>query len=75
MEVVEALREAGAEVLGIVSIFTYDLDKGKKRLAEAGVDNHSLTDIHTLLDTAVEEKYITVAQKEEVKAFFETLNK
>lgn len=75
VEVVEALREAGAEVLGIVSIFTYDLDKGKKRLAEAGVDNHSLTDIHTLLDTAVEEKYITGTQKEEVKAFFETLNK
>lgn len=75
VEVVEALREAGAEVLGIVSIFTYDLDKGKKRLAEASVDNHSLTDIHTLLDTAVKEKYITAAQKEEVKAFFETLNK
>ena len=75
VEVVEALREAGAEVLGIVSIFTYDLDKGKKRLAEAGVDNHSLTDIHTLLDTAVEEKYITPTQKEEVKDFFKTLNK
>lgn len=75
VDVVEALREAGAEVLGIVSIFTYDLDKGKRRLAEAGVENHSLTDIHTLLDTAVEEKYITPTQKEEVKDFFKTLNK
>ena len=43
IEVVEALREAGAEVLGVVSIFTYGMKKGLERLAEAAVENHSLT--------------------------------
>ena len=74
VDVVDALREAGAEVLGIVSIFTYDLDKGKERLASAGVENHSLTDIHSLLDTAVAEGYITTPQRKEVEEFFKTLN-
>ncbi len=58
IEVVEALREAGAEVLGIVSIFTYGLKKGFERLAEAKVKNISLTDFDTLIHVAAEEQYI-----------------
>lgn len=73
VEVVDALREAGADVLGIISIFTYGLEKGIRRLEEAGVENHSLTDIHTLLDVAVDEKYITDSQKEEVSDFISQL--
>lgn len=44
LEVVDVLREAGAEVLGIISIFTYGLQKGIDRLAAANVENHSLSD-------------------------------
>ena len=73
IEVVEALREAGAEVLGVGSIFTYGMKKGLDRLAEANVTNHSLTDIDTLLDVAVEEKYITEPQKEIVSNFISQL--
>ena len=73
VEVVESLREAGAEVLGIISIFTYGLEKGLRRLAEALVENHSLTDISTLMDVAVEENYITESQKEEVSNFINSL--
>ena len=69
IDVVNALREAGAEVLGIVSIFTYGIRKGLDRLAAAGVVNHSLSNLDTLVDVAVEEKYITPAQKEQVLAF------
>lgn len=73
IEVVEVLREAGAEVLGVVSIFTYGMEKGLKRLEEAGVTNHSLTDISTLLDVAVKENYISESQKQEVKSFISSL--
>ena len=58
IEVVEALREAGAEVLGIVSIFTYGMQKGLDRLAAAGVENTSITDFDTIVDVAVETGYI-----------------
>ena len=58
IEVVEALREAGAEVLGIVSIFTYGMQKGLDRLAAANVRNLSLTDLDTIAAIAVEENYI-----------------
>lgn len=74
VEVVDALREAGARVEGVISIFTYDLNKGKERLEKAGVKYFSLSDIHTLLDVAVEQKYITPSQKEEIQEFFKTLN-
>lgn len=56
--VVEALREAEAQVLGIVSIFTYGMEKGTRRLAEAGVTNVSLTDFETLAKVAADEGYI-----------------
>ena len=73
IEVVDALREAEADVLGIISIFTYGLEKGLRKLKEAGVENHSLTDISTLLDVAVDENYITESQKAEVKNFIDAL--
>ena len=58
IEVVNVLREAGAEVLGIVSIFTYGMRKGVERLAAARVKNVSLTNFDTIAQVAAEEKYI-----------------
>ena len=58
IEVVNVLREAGAEVLGIVSIFTYGMKKGIERLAEANVKNVSLTNFDAIAKIAAEEKYI-----------------
>ena len=58
IEVVEILREAGAEVLGIVSIFTYGMKKGLQRLSEAMVDNHSLTNFDVIAEIAARENYI-----------------
>ena len=58
LEVVNVLREAGAEVLGIVSIFTYGMKKGLEKLAAAGVKNVSLTDFDTVAATAAAEGYI-----------------
>jgi len=69
IEVVEALREEGAEVLGIVSIFTYGMQKGIDRLAEAGVANHSLSDFDTLVEVALEEGYIKQADRDRLKRF------
>ena len=58
LEVVNVLREAGAEVLGVVSIFTYGMQKGLARLAEAHVENTSLTDFDTIAEVAAETGYI-----------------
>ena len=58
LEVVDALREAGADVLGIVSIFTYDMKKGLDRFAEAKVENTSLTNFDVLVEVAAEGGYI-----------------
>lgn len=58
IEVVNVLREAGAEVLGIASIFTYGMKKGLERLAESDVKNISLTDFDTIAAVASEEGYI-----------------
>lgn len=58
IDVVEALREAGAEVLGVVSIFTYGMARGIERLSEANVKNISLTDFDTIASVAAEEGYI-----------------
>lgn len=69
IEVVEALREAGAEVLGVVSIFTYGMEKGKKRLAEANVTNTSITDFDTIARVAAEEGYIAPEDVERLIAF------
>ena len=64
IEVVNVLREAGAEVLGIVSIFTYGMQKGLTRLAEANVKNVSLTNFDVIAEVAAEDGYIA---KDDVK--------
>ena len=69
LEVVEVLREAGAEVLGIVSIFTYGMKKGLDRIAAANTQNHSLSNLDVLADVAVREGYISEAEKVEMIQF------
>ncbi|MFI3228746.1 MAG: orotate phosphoribosyltransferase [Bacillota bacterium] len=69
IEVVETLRASGANVLGIVSIFTYTLKKGVQRLQDAGVINHSLSDINALTTVAVNSGYITAEEKAMVLKF------
>ena len=69
IDVVEALREAGADVLGIVSIFTYGMERGVKRLAEANVKNVSLTDFDTVARVAAEDGYIKAADEARLLAF------
>ena len=69
LEVVEVLRAAGAELLCIVSIFTYGMQKGIDRLAAAGVKNHSLTDFDTVARIAGEEGYIEKADVKRLIAF------
>ncbi len=69
IEVVEALREAGAEVLGVVSIFTYGMQKGLDRLAAANVKNISLTNFDTIAEVAAAEGYIAPADVARLIAF------
>ena len=69
IEVVNVLREAGADVLGVASIFTYGMKKGLDRMAEANVINHSLSNLDTLVDVAVEENYIRPEDKQKLLAF------
>lgn len=69
IEVVNVLREAGAGVLGIVSIFTYGMKKGLERLAEANVENVSLTDFDCVIRVAAEQKYIKHEDVERLTAF------
>ena len=58
LDVVSVLREAGAEVLGVASIFTYGMQKGLDRLAAANVKNHSLTNFDVIADVAAKQNYI-----------------
>lgn len=69
IDVVEALREAGAEVLGIVSIFTYGMQKGLDRIAAAGTENHSLCNLDALVEVAAEEGYIRPQDRERIIRF------
>ena len=69
IEVVNVLREAGAEVLGVVSIFTYGMQKGLDRLAEAHVENHSLSCLDELVEVAATEGYIRPEDKERLIRF------
>ena len=69
IDVVEALREAGAEVLGIASIFTYGMQKGLDRLAAAGVKNVSLSNFDVLAEVAAEKGYIRPEQVERLIRF------
>ncbi len=69
IEVVNVLREAGAEVLGIVSIFTYGMKKGLERLAAANVKNVSLTNFDVIAKVAADEGYIKASDVERLIAF------
>ena len=69
LDVVNALREAGAEVLGIVSIFTYGMKNGLERLAAASVENHSLTDFDCVARVAAAEGYIRPEDVERLLRF------
>ena len=69
IEVVEALREAGAEVLGVASIFTYGMQKGLDRMREANVTNYSLSNLDALVEVAAEEGYIKPEDKARLIAF------
>lgn len=69
LEVVDVLREAGAEVLGVASIFTYGMQKGLDRLAAANVINHSLSNFDTLCEVAAEEGYIKPEDIARLKKF------
>ncbi len=69
IEVVDALREAGADVLGIVSIFTYGMKKGLERLADAKVKNVSLSDFDAVAEVAAEEGYIKPDDIKKLLAF------
>jgi orotate phosphoribosyltransferase len=69
IDVVDALREAGAEVLGIASIFTYGMQKGIDRLKEANVRNVSLTNFDAVAETAAEEGYIAPDDIKRLMAF------
>lgn len=69
IEVVDALREAGAEVLGVASIFTYGMQKGLDRMREANVTNYSLSNLDALVEVAAEEGYIRPEDKARLIAF------
>ena len=68
-ETVQALRNAGAEVLGIASIFTYGMQKSVDKLAENKIINHSLCDLDTLVVTAAESGYIEEGAKDRILKF------
>ena len=74
IEVVNVLREAGAEVLGIVSIFTYGMQKGLDRLAAAKVENHSLCNFDVIARVAAEEGYIRPEDIRRLLAFRDNPN-
>ena len=69
LDAVEALRAAGAEVLGIVSIFTYGMKKGLERLADAGIRNVSLTDLDTIAREGADAGYIAETDVARLLAF------
>lgn len=69
LDTVAALRAAGAEVLGVISIFTYGMAKGRQRLAEAGVKCVSLTDLDTIAQVGVQQAYITQGDVARLLAF------
>ena len=69
IEAVEALREAGADVLGVVSLMTYGMKKGKDRMAEAGIEWISLTDFDMVIEAAADNNYISREDIARLKAF------
>ncbi len=70
-ETVETLRKAGADVLGVASIFTYGMKKGLENLAAHNIENHSLSDLDTLVEVAVDTGYIKQDDKNRILSFRE----
>ena len=73
VEVVQALREEGAEVLGIASIFTYGIRRGEERIAAAGTVNYSLSNLDALVEVALEQGRISEEQKKQILQFRDAL--
>lgn len=69
IEVVNVLREAGAQVLGVASIFTYGMQKGLDRLADSNIINYSLSNLDALVEVADEEGYIKPEDKTRILKF------
>ena len=69
IDVVNVLKEAGAEVLGIASIFTYGMKKSQERLGKENINNFSLSNFDVLVDVAAEEGYIKAGDKDRLVAF------
>lgn len=69
IEVCNILKEAGANVLGIASIFTYELQSGLTNLKNANITNHSLSNFHALIEQAHEENYIKKEDLTKLTAF------
>jgi orotate phosphoribosyltransferase len=69
IDTVNVLRDAGAEVLGVISIMTYGMKKGIDRMAEAGIKWTSLTDFDTVIEVAAEQDYISAEDITRLKAF------
>lgn len=74
IKVVDVIRELGAEVLAVISIFSYDLQKGKDNFKNANCKYQSLTNISELVDVAVEHSYINNSEKQQVLKFIEAPN-
>lgn len=70
-ETVEVLREAGTQVLGVASIFTYGMKKGLDRLKEKNIENHSLSDLDSLVEVAAQSGYIKPQDKAKILTFRE----
>lgn len=70
-ETVKVLREAGAQVLGVASIFTYGMKKGLDRLKEKNIENHSLSDLDSLVEVAAQSGYIKPQDKAKILKFRE----
>ncbi|SRR5690606_26202800 len=75
LEVVRVLRDAGAEVLGVLAIFSYGLEKAKENFKAAGVSVETITGYDFLLDMLEKEKKITNAEKNELKSWRQLLDK
>lgn len=69
IEAAKALREAGADVLGVICIFTYNLNKSRTAFAEAGLEYHSLTDFDSVVRTAAETGYVSEGDMDQLIAF------
>ena len=73
IEAAKALQEAGADVLGVICIFSYNLEKSREAFAEAGLEYHSLTDFDTVARTAADTGYISESNMDQLMEFRDSL--